>query len=298
MSRAEPVLARDELARRAAEIRWYHAMDLGQGVRTEGLTDPLVSLPRLHLAADLRGRRVLDIGAWDGFYSFECERRGADEVVAVDHFAWSGESWSSKAGFELAHAALGSRVRDFEVDVMRLSPDAVGGRYDLVLFLGVLYHLREPLAALERVAAVTAPGGLLVLETHVDALWTRRPTARFYAGQELKFDPTNWWGPNPEAVCALLRAAGFTEPVVVSPDSAAYRLSRAGRRAAAHAARWARGRPREPGAWAQGRCVVHARRPAGQLTVIRSLLTEESTSAPSSVTTTRSSIRTPKRPGR
>src|SRR5207247_1148279 len=83
-------------------------------------------------------------GAWDGFYSFECERRGADEVVATDSFAWSAENWSSKAGFELAREALGSSVRAIEVDVMDLSPGVVGGTYDLVLFLGVLYHLRYP----------------------------------------------------------------------------------------------------------------------------------------------------------
>src|SRR5213596_1345818 len=65
MSRAEPALVRDELARRAGEIRWYHGMDLGHGVRTAGLTDPAASLPRLALPANLHGRRVLDVGAWD-----------------------------------------------------------------------------------------------------------------------------------------------------------------------------------------------------------------------------------------
>jgi tRNA (mo5U34)-methyltransferase len=260
MSRAEPALASDELARRAAEIHWYHSMDLGHGLRTAGATDPAASLPRLHLPANLHGRRVLDVGAWDGFYSFECERRGADEVVATDSFAWSAQNWSSKAGFELAREALGSRVRAIEVDVMDLSEELVGGTYDLVLFLGVLYHLRDPVAALGRVASVTAPGGLLVVETHVDALWTRRPTARFYAGQELAFDPTNWWGPNPEAVRAMLAAAGFTMPVVVSPDSTAYRMTRAARRAAAQVWRRIRRRAPAPGAWAQGRCVIHARR--------------------------------------
>ena len=101
--------------------------------------------PGLDLPASLEGLTVLDIGAWDGFFSFECERRGASRVVAADYYSWHGPGWGTKAGFQLAREALGSRVEDVDIDVMDLSPERVG-TFDVVLFLGVLYHLRHPLS--------------------------------------------------------------------------------------------------------------------------------------------------------
>jgi tRNA (mo5U34)-methyltransferase len=212
----------------------------------------------LALPDDLRGKTVLDVGAWDGFFSFECERRGAERVLATDSFAWDGANWSDKRGFELARAALGSHVEDRHVDVMDLSPEAVGGQFDVVLCLGVLYHMRHPLLMIERVASVTRE--LLILETHVDMTWTRRPAMAFYPGHDLGFDPTNWCGPNPEAVVGMLHAAGFDDVRIVTPNGTLYRLARSLRRIP----RWLAFRLRH-GAWppehpSQGRVVVHARR--------------------------------------
>jgi tRNA (mo5U34)-methyltransferase len=204
----------EALKRRAAEIRWYHSIDLGHGIVTPGYDPSPTRLPKLGLPEDLTGLTVLDVGAWDGFFSFEAERRGARRVLAVDSFCWSGEGWGTKAGFELARKALRSRVEDKEIDVLELSPDTVGV-FDLVLFLGVLYHMRHPLLALERVASVTA--GQLILETHVDLLALRRPAMAFYPGEELNDDPTNWWGPNPAAVVSMLRDVGFRTVEMVRP---------------------------------------------------------------------------------
>ena len=69
---------------------------------------------------------VLDIGAWDGFFSFECERRGASRVVAADYYSWHDAGWGTKAGFQLAREALQSRVEDVDIDVMDLSPERIG----------------------------------------------------------------------------------------------------------------------------------------------------------------------------
>lgn len=193
------------LRRRVEAIPWYHQIDFPHGIRTPGVNDPSIRLSRLRLP-DLHGRSVLDIGAWDGYYSFEAERRGASRVLATDSFSWDGGGWGKKAGFELAREALGSKVEDLTIDVMDLSPGRVG-TFDVVLFLGVLYHLRDPITALERVASVTS--GLLVLETEVDLLLTRRPAAAIYPGTELNDDPTNWFGPNPAAVISMLKACGF-----------------------------------------------------------------------------------------
>ena len=118
------------------------------------MDDPRDRLPLLGLPEDLSGLTVLDVGAWDGFFSFECERRGAERVVAADWFAWHEAARGSKESFELAREALGSSVEDVEIRVEELSPERVG-TFDLVLFAGVLYHVRDPLRALEAVASVT-----------------------------------------------------------------------------------------------------------------------------------------------
>ncbi len=163
-------------------------------------------LAGIGMPEDLSGRTVLDVGAWDGFFSFEAERRGAREVVALDSYAWDGSGWGTKACFELARTVLGSSVRDVQIGLTDLSPATVGV-FDVVLFLNVLYHLRHPLLALERISAVT--GDLLILETHVDLIDDERPAMVFYPGSEFADDPTNWWGPNPALVEAMLRDVGF-----------------------------------------------------------------------------------------
>ena len=201
----EPMNA--QLRSQADALRWYHTIDLGQGVVTKGVDDTSLRLARIDLPISLDGRTVLDIGAWDGFFSFEAERRGASRVVAADHYSWHGGGWGSKAGFELARTTLGSRVEDVDIDVMDLSPERVG-TFDVVLFLGVLYHLPHPLLALERVASVSRD--LLILETVVDMVGVSRPVMAYYPDRELNRDPTNWWAPNIPAVHALLRSVGFT----------------------------------------------------------------------------------------
>src|SRR5919204_2170960 len=189
-----------------ANVNWYHRIELGDGIVTPGVDDTDNRMAALELPADLSGKSVLDIGAWDGVFSFEAERRGAGRVLATDSYCWSGEGWGTQEGFLTARRILGSRVEDLEIDVMDLSPERVGV-FDLVLFVGVLYHLRHPLLALERVASVT--GDQLILDTHTAMIEEPDPVMRFYPETELNEDPTNWWGPNPPAVEAMLRDVGF-----------------------------------------------------------------------------------------
>ena len=209
---------RDTLRQRVADTSWFHTIDLGNGVVTRGVDKTPRKLKGIDLPDDLTGKSVLDIGAWDGFFSFEAERRGASRVVAADFHSWSdsGGSWGAKAGFELAREALDSKVEDVHVDVMELSPDAVGGTFDVVLFLGVLYHLEHPLLALERVASVTR--SCLILETLIDMTFTRRPAAAFYPSDE-HLNWSNWWGPNAPAVVGMLKVAGFSDVRIVQPRS-------------------------------------------------------------------------------
>ena len=214
----------DELRQRVAAIQWFHTIDLGNGVVTPGMDASPQKLQNIGMPADLTGKSVLDFCAWNGFFSFEAERRGARQVLAVDHFCWSGEGWGTKDGFDLAREALGSKVEDRELDVLDVSPDNTGV-FDVVLFLGVLYHMRHPLLVLEKVSAVTS--GMLILETHIDFAPIDRPAMAFYPGTELGGDGSNWCGPNEACVIAMLKDVGFKrvvvhsrtyEPSALSPD--------------------------------------------------------------------------------
>ena len=216
------------LAAEVSKLEWHHTIDLGGGVVTPGHEVTRDKLASVRLPQTFEGKTVLDIGAWDGFYSFEAERRGAKRVVAMDYDCWhAAEGFPSKAGFELARQALRSHVEDAHLDVMDLTPDKLG-TFDVVLFLGVLYHLRHPLFALERVANVC--DDRLILETHVARMAMRRPAMVFYPGDELDWDATNWWGPNEALVTAMLGDVGFSEIRVTRSRPSAVSLARTAKR--------------------------------------------------------------------
>jgi len=214
----------DELRKEIAKVTWWHRIDLGHAVVTPGVDDTPEKLKTLGFPEDLSGLSVLDIGAWDGFFSFEAERRGASRVLAIDSFYRDGQGWEGKAGFDLARRILNSKVEDMELDVLDMSPEKIG-MFDLVLFLGVLYHMRHPLLALEKVFSVT--GKQLILETHTDMLLHDRPVMAFYPEKGLENDPTNWCGPNAAAVRAMLKSAGFRKVKTVTEKSLLFRLGRA-----------------------------------------------------------------------
>ena len=161
----------------------------------------------LDIPEDLTGWSVLDIGAWHGYFSFECERRGADRVLAVDRFAWDRFGMEE---FLAAHRRLNSRVEYEHLDVHDLDAKTVGG-FDLVLFLGVFYHLRNPVAALEQIASVT--NRLLICETHVllPFIHERYPLVPFFPGEERADEQTyDLCGiPKVTALTEMLRFAGF-----------------------------------------------------------------------------------------
>lgn len=192
---------------------------------TPGVNRSAFALARLGLPASFAGKSVLDVGAWDGFYSFVAARRGAARVLATDSFVWQGR-WGQD-GFLLARQALGleDAVEDRLIDVMDLSPEALGETFDVVLFLGVLYHLKDPLGALLRVSSVCK--GLLVLETETALNLLPFPAARLWPGRELRDDNTNWWSINQTALVALLKTHGFREVRVVYRTSFVRRFGRA-----------------------------------------------------------------------
>ena len=252
----------------AAVPHWGHSIDLGMGVVTPGIKTPAVH--ERELAAfrlpDLRGKSVLDIGAWDGFYSFAAERLGAARVVALDHHIWGldREVWNryradcrkrgipqehprqipslwnfdalpGRRGFELAHATLHSRVEAVVCDVMRLDAGTIG-LFDVVLYLGVLYHLDDPLESLRRVRSVTK--SLAVIETEAIAIGgcESRPLCEFFPpGAKLANDPTNFWAPNAAALVGLCDQAGFERVDVLTTPPKPRRGQLARYRLVAHA---------------------------------------------------------------
>jgi tRNA (mo5U34)-methyltransferase len=210
-----------ELQELSSKISWWHQIRLTPNFVTKGMTDPIIMLTNSDSLSLVKGKRVLDIGAWDGGLSFEAERRGASEVVALDTWDW-GFDWKlrgdwklhdlgpgltpSKAGFDLAHEALDSKVQAVQMNIIDATPQELG-TFDIVFFCGVLYHLKHPLLALESIRALCRD--LLVVETHIGLPDDPRPISMFYPGCELNNDPTNWWGPNVECVKAWLRTSGF-----------------------------------------------------------------------------------------
>jgi tRNA (mo5U34)-methyltransferase len=153
------------------------------------------------------GKSVLDIGSWDGYFSFQAERLGATRVLATDHFCWSGPGWGTKAGFDYVHERLGSSVESKDVDVFDLDPKELG-KFDVVLLLGVIYHLTDPFGGLKKAADMCDE--CLIVETHSDMNNIDEPVMRYYLGTELANDPTNFWGPNAACLEAMMREIGFT----------------------------------------------------------------------------------------
>jgi tRNA (mo5U34)-methyltransferase len=182
----------------------YHSIELPDGSVLPGLQSidhlrwrlDLFGLPR-----DLRGKRVLDVGAWDGWFSFECERRGA-EVVAVDCVAMDT--------FLEAKDLIGSKVEYLTLDVNELSARKLG-TFDIVLFFGVLYHLRHPLLGLEK--AVELSTDLVLIESFVIPAENRQipSVMEFYERTELGGQVDNWCGPSPECLVSMCRSAGLAQ---------------------------------------------------------------------------------------
>jgi len=179
---------------------WYHSIELPGGHVIQGMIgiDALKArLDAFPIPADLTGKRVLDVGAWTGWCSFEMERRGA-QVVAVDCVEF--------AEFREAHRLLGSQVDYRILDVDELTPEGVG-HFDYVLFLGVLYHLRNPLLGLERICAITKDTAFV--ESFVIDDGSAPCQMEFYETGELGGQIDNWCGPTVQCALAWCRSAGF-----------------------------------------------------------------------------------------
>jgi tRNA (mo5U34)-methyltransferase len=236
------ILSPEEIRRRAQALGpWFHNLDLN-GVRTAPehfLGDyPAVKWKSFAdaIPKDLTGKSVLDIGCNGGFYSIEMKKRGAARVLGVDF----DEDY-------LAQARFAAQVTGLDIEFRQLSVydvGALGERFDVVLFMGVLYHLRHPLLALDLLYE-HAVGDLLVFQSMQRGSKEVEEVAENYdfwqtemfdkAGYpKLHFienryadDPTNWWVPNAACAEAMLRSSGFT--IVAHPEDEVY-VCRRGKR--------------------------------------------------------------------
>jgi tRNA (mo5U34)-methyltransferase len=213
---------------------WFHNIDL-KGVRTAPshfLGDyPAVKWRRFAdaIPENLAGKSVLDIGCNAGFYSIEMKRRGAARVLSLD----SSEAYLEQARFAAEVSGLDIEFRRMSVyDIGKL-----GETFDIVLFLGVLYHLRHPLLALDLIHDEVARD-LLVFQSmqrgsrHIETIdqnydfWTTDPFDKpgypkmHFVEHEYADDWTNWWIPNRACVEAMLRSAGFE--ITEQPEDEVY----------------------------------------------------------------------------
>ena len=218
------MLTREQIQQRVEELgQWFHNLDLG-GVRTapDHFLGDYPQIKWQHFSAalpeDLSGKSVLDVGCNGGFYSIQMKRRGAYRVVAID----TDEQY-------LAQARFAAKVSNAEIEFRNLSVYQVAElreQFDLVLFMGVLYHLRYPLLALdllhEHVArdllvaqsllrgskkSMNSPPDLPFWEEEV---FEHEEYPRLYfVEHRFANDPTNWWIPNRACFEAMLRSAGF-----------------------------------------------------------------------------------------
>jgi len=243
MTSTQTPYSKDEIRRQIRELgEWFHNLNLG-GVETAPnhfLGDYPSCKWRSFAQAipdDLSGKTVLDIGCNAGFYALEMKRRGAARVVGID----------SDPGY-LAQARFAAEVSGLEIELRELDTYQVAQlheKFDLVLFMGVLYHLRHPLLALdllwEHVVGDTMVfqslmrGSREIMPLEPDYPFSETGNfgnpgypAMFFVEHSYSHDPTNWWIPNRACAEAMLRSAGFK--VVSHPEQEVYICRRVDRR--------------------------------------------------------------------
>lgn len=196
-----PSMNLDEARALVASVpHWHHAFEIFPGLITPGTYQPGFLLEKTRLPADLTGMRVLDIGTCDGFFALQLARRGAD-VVAIDYRSKRAH------GYHVMEQLNPVKIEYYQMNIYELAEKQIG-EFDIVLFLGVLYHLPDMIHALQMICACCR--GTLFVETHSENDFCRTvAAARYYRGNTLAKDHTNFWAPNRLCVLDMLFDTGF-----------------------------------------------------------------------------------------
>lgn len=178
--------------------KFYHSFpdwEIKGELSNEAMTN---KLQRLSLPESMEGEKVLDIGAWDGFYSFECAKRGAS-VTAIE------PDWSIRPGFAYLNKKYKMKCEQKEISVYDI--ESLGIQFDRVLCLGVLYHLRHPLLAIEKIFSTLKNGGEAVFEFASINWEIQTDVAKFVPGPPSKNN--NWWRFNLQCIADMVTSCGF-----------------------------------------------------------------------------------------
>jgi N6-adenine-specific methylase len=205
---------------------WYHKIELTNGIKTLGWAP--INRKMYKIPEDMTGLRILDVGSWDGFWAFEALKRGARQVVAIDDFSdflgrlenSDRKAWET---FDLCKKTLGytdEQCQRYDMSVYDISEEVLG-RFDVVFFFGVLYHLRHPLLALDKVSSICH--GEIYVETAIlddfsvfnggfgKGYSGNQVVAEFYSDNQYGSNDTNWWVPSLSCLEHMLSAAGFKD---------------------------------------------------------------------------------------
>lgn len=230
------LLTEEQLTALGSVPWWYHVYEILPGVTTPGVCPFKPWLLEHPLLADLSGQRALDIGAWDGPYTLEMTRRGA-EVTAFDIQP------PTHSGFDVMRRVNGLSVKHICANVYGLNP-ADHGTFDLVTFFGVYYHLKNPVAALSNINSVLKMGGLVLVEGAilegaplVDSYWAERADLieklrdipmGYYVKDEYEGEWSNWWVPNLACLRHWLESSGFEvlQSAIVESGARGYCVAR------------------------------------------------------------------------
>lgn len=210
---------KEQLQMRIDQLRWFHRIDLpyeeGGFLTTPGHVDhctPAIASKRFGIPENLNRKTVLDVGAWDGYFSFLAEYRGADYVQAIDPMAGCSNMQQMPDTFWMAKMALDSRVEFEKASLTEFAAVSDAPPFDIVFYFGVLYHVDNPL--IELIALAHATREYALIETAVSTrMLSFGPMWEFKPG--FNGDPTNKWYPTGAGLDAALLHAGFSRVQVI-----------------------------------------------------------------------------------
>lgn len=225
---------------------WYHSIDVGDGLITPGKRSikQMRDMFGQFQLGDLSGKTVIDIGAWDGWNAYECERRGARRVTALDRLIWSYDTvrpdliarfkpvlatyhrvpnyhvpghWPGKRGFDAAHLMLNSMVEQYVDDIETVDVNDLG-TFDVALCIGVLYHMRDPYGMMRKVANIARDFAIIETEGIDDPRLADAPHGEWFPHAELNADVSNWFAPNDVWLIEMAKSAGFAGAEVLAKN--------------------------------------------------------------------------------